>query len=42
VTTFEEIIRATYEDMYLDTKMIREKLKVGRMQSIEPQQQEKQ
>jgi len=39
VTTFEEALRATYEDMYVDTKMIREKMKMRKMQSMEREQQ---
>lgn len=39
VTTFEEALRATYEDMYVDTKMIREKKKMRKMQSLEREQQ---
>lgn len=31
VTDFEAVMRATYEDMYQDTKMIREKRKMKRM-----------
>ena len=32
VATFEEAMKATYEDMYSDTKMIRERRKMKRMQ----------
>jgi len=32
VATFEEAMKATYEDMYSDTKMIRERRKTMRMQ----------
>ncbi|MCX7948667.1 MAG: nitrous oxide reductase accessory protein NosL [Treponemataceae bacterium] len=32
ITTFEEAIKAAYEDMYADTKMIRERRKMRRMQ----------
>lgn len=35
VATFEEAMRAAYEDMYLDTKMIREKRKMMRMKAGE-------
>lgn len=39
ITTFEESMRATYEDMYADTRMIRERRQMKRMQSLEQEQQ---
>ncbi len=35
VSTFEQAMKASYEDMYSDTQMIREKRKMKRMQSME-------
>lgn len=37
-TTFDESMKAAYEDMYADTKMIREKRKMMKMKSVEPKQ----
>jgi nitrous oxide reductase accessory protein NosL len=35
IATFEEAMKAAYEDMYLDTKMIREKRKMMRQKAAE-------
>jgi nitrous oxide reductase accessory protein NosL len=35
VSTFDEAMKATYEDMYADTKMIREKRKTKSMEKME-------
>jgi nitrous oxide reductase accessory protein NosL len=35
VSTFDQAMKASYEDMYSDTRMIREKRKMKRMQSME-------
>jgi len=35
LTSFEEAMKGAYEDMYLDTKMIREKRKAMRQQAME-------
>lgn len=35
LATFDEAMKASYEDMYSDTKMIRERRKMKRMQSME-------
>jgi copper chaperone NosL len=35
VATFDEAMKASYEDMYQDTKMIREKRKMRRMKALE-------
>jgi copper chaperone NosL len=36
LATFEEAIKASYEDIYADTKMIREKRKMKKMKAPEP------
>ena len=36
LASFEEAMKAAYEDMYTDTKMIREKRKAMRMKMMEP------
>ncbi len=36
IATFDDAIKAAYEDMYVDTKMIREKRKAKRMQAPDP------
>lgn len=35
LATFEEVIKGAYEDMYKDTKMIRDKRKMKKMQKME-------
>jgi copper chaperone NosL len=40
--TFETALKAAYEDMYLDTKMIRERRKMKRMQTQQPGQMQQQ
>lgn len=42
MTTFEEALRTTFEDMYVDTKMIREKRKMRMMQGFEQERQPQQ
>jgi len=37
LTTFEEALKGSYEDMYLDTKMIRERRKAMRQKALEQQ-----
>jgi nitrous oxide reductase accessory protein NosL len=39
ISTFEEAIEATYEDIYADTKMIRERRKMRKMQQAAPPKQ---
>jgi copper chaperone NosL len=36
LATFEEAMKASYEDMYADSKMIREKRKMKKMKAPEP------
>jgi len=36
LSTFDEALKATYESMYADTKMIREKRKAMKMKGMEP------
>jgi len=37
MVTFDEVMKATYEDMYADTKMIREKRKMMKMKKMHKQ-----